>query len=367
MRLFFLFLCLILPLNLFAKEEVLQLVIFGWNENTQSLELKSLGSGTIVQKNIILTNKHVVQIGKNKSADFILLCKGTHKESVRVKCDIPAGVSAVHEKADVAIVKPIKSPFLLPVKTSTTKRVYLERVKMIGFPTPQGLNGFGDTETLNSVKKWLGEENIPLEIKGDHQTITRGEIISKIKETNSGQIYYKTNAVVNFGNSGGGAFDQTGSYIGIPTLKDSNGNAFFLAFADINNWFKNNLGKKVEYSDEALDFYEDKISKTKKNSRKKISKTRKRWGGRRNLKGLSSLRSVSKKNLSKLNLKKAKRFSFRKKRTKNSNQKKYSIAISRYKNRSKNKTYKFKTQKKVLSVKKTLRERLLEKLRPNKK
>jgi len=274
MRFLLTLILIFLPLVSFAQQEVLQLVVFHWDKDNEKLQFVSLGSGTLVSKGIVLTNKHVV-FTEDKKADFILLCRGGSKETSHVICDIPAGVSAVHKELDVAIVKPLKDVFLLGVKTSTTPVRYLNVVRIVGYPTPEkegNRTNFGDTKTKTYFEKWIKEGGEISNFKGDKQTITRGEITALVKTRKTNTIYVKTNAIVNFGNSGGGVFNDSGDYIGIPTFKDSEGNAYFLEFSKFRDWFRNNISQKAQFEEKAYKFYQSKVSK---------KRSIKRWGRKR--------------------------------------------------------------------------------------
>ena len=61
---------------------------------------------------------------------------------------------------------------------------------------------------------------------------------------------------MNFGNSGGAAFDQFGGYIGIPTLKDQAGNSFILEYAQIHDWVQERSDRKPRPNQAAYDYYQ---------------------------------------------------------------------------------------------------------------
>ncbi|MDH3324990.1 MAG: serine protease, partial [Candidatus Peregrinibacteria bacterium] len=92
------------PINVFASPELVQIISLEWNEKTQKLEPISLGSGTIIDKNLILTAAHVVRKNNGDPADFCLLCLAGTKSSRTVNCDIAASVISIHENYDAALI-----------------------------------------------------------------------------------------------------------------------------------------------------------------------------------------------------------------------------------------------------------------------
>jgi len=253
----------------FASVESLQIVTFNWDETLKKLIPSTFGSGTAIDKNLVLTNKHVISPPKGKIADFILLCPAQHKSTRSVKCDIPAVVLSVHNKFDAALIKPISTKVFLP-HVRTTSRLRGNRVRLEGFPVPiDNLQNFGDRRTFNQIQNWI-KNGGTLKIGGDKLTISRGKITGSGVLQSTGGRYLFTDAKVNFGNSGGAAFDASGNYIGIPTLKDKNFNALILTYDQLIGWVIRNRSKKPEISPDIQDFYE-KISKPKRKIRRQLN------------------------------------------------------------------------------------------------
>lgn len=254
---FFLLLILFSPfLSCLANVEIFQVVSFVWNAETEKLEAVSHGSGTAIDKNLVLTNKHVV-FGENGVADFVLLCQGESRTSRPVRCNIPAGVTVLHEKFDAALIRPLSKNVFLPfVKTSSVQRQRGDSVRIKGFPIPLGdsVSNFGSTKTFEKTKEWT-ENGGMLEIGGDKMTITRGQIQNIGIRRETGEKFLITDAKVNFGNSGGAAFDNGENFIGIPSLKDKDSNALILAFDQIESWV--NVKKEIvpKVSEKILNFY----------------------------------------------------------------------------------------------------------------
>ncbi len=280
---------LLLPLQVLAEVELFQLVMFDWEGETKKLKLVSLGSGTSIGKDLIITNKHVVEIN-DEPADLILLCQAKQKATHKVECNIPAGISILHRDFDVALVKPIVSGAFIPqVRTSTAIKRKGDVVRIVGFPAPDGQRqNFGGQATLNAFKTWEADPTTPLQIRGDKPTITRGEILARYKLENTGETFALTSAKVNFGNSGGAAFDQFGDFVGIPSLKDREGNAFILEYAQIYDWVNKNSAKKPQFDQDALNFY-NQISNAKAASKSS------RWAGRLNNKSSSATTATTSK------------------------------------------------------------------------
>ncbi len=288
----FLFLLMFLPTLAFAKVEMFQIVVFDWVPETKTLKLVSMGSGTAVSKDKILTNRHVVQTGPNEYADFLLLCQAQVKAASSVVCDIPAGVASAHPTEDVAIVRPLESQFFPQVRLShRTKRIG-DPVRVFGFPTPNQQTGFGDTRTLAGFAAWEKDPSRPLKVIGDKLTVTRGEVTARWENTDTGFTYTQTDAQVNFGNSGGAAFDEYGDYLGIVTFKDPDGNSIFLEYHQIDDWVREYGDRPPNFEKIAFNFY-----KTVRDPRSKLTSTQVRQQQLRErllkLKKSSQTRSVS--------------------------------------------------------------------------
>lgn len=262
----FLLLLLFLPTLALAKVEMFQIVVFDWDTDNQVLQLVSLGSGTAVGDDLILTNKHVVQTGVNKFADLLILCQAERRAGEKVQCEIAAGVVAVHPDEDVALVRPIDLAFFPKVRVSyLTKRVG-DPVRVFGFPVPnQKKQGFGDNRTIEAFTAWAEDPSQPLQTTGDKLTVTRGQVQLRLQNTVTGFTYTKTNAKVDFGNSGGAAFDEYGDYLGIVTYKDQDGDSIFLEYHQIDEWVSEHAALKPNFEQVAYNFYKG-IGTNKTNS-----------------------------------------------------------------------------------------------------
>lgn len=259
-----LLLALIAPASAWANAELVQIVSFTWDEDKEVLQLVSLGSGTAIGKNLVITNKHVVEVNGGP-ADFLLLCPAQARESRSVKCTIPAGVTALHETLDAALVQTLDTKDFLPsVRTTTAVRSKDDVIRVVGFPVPDvnSAQNFGGTKTLKAFEAWQANPGSELIVSGDSPTTTRGRVKARYILQDTGATYTYTDAKVNFGNSGGAAFDQFGSYIGIPTLKDQAGNSFILEYAQMHDWVVRNGAESPQYKAEAYTYYQQASGQT---------------------------------------------------------------------------------------------------------
>jgi len=252
-----------IPTLAFAKVELFQIVVFDWDRVNNRLEFKSLGSGTAIDKDLILTNRHVVETSANNFADLLLLCQARQQAGRSVTCDIAAGVAAVHPTEDVALVKPIESAFFPQVKLSFHTRRPGDSVRVHGFPSPLGDKvGFGDTRTFQAFGAWAKDPSQPFPKVGDKLTITRGQVTSRLLNTQTDFTYAKTDAKANFGNSGGAVFDVHEKYLGIVTLKDREDNALFLEYYQLDDWVDDNRNLKPNYDSSAYSAYKKSTQTT---------------------------------------------------------------------------------------------------------
>ena len=248
--------------SVFASVESFQIINFQWDETNKKLVPFAYGSGTAIQKNLILTNKHVVTNPKNeKIADFLLLCPAEEKVTRGVACNIPAGVVSTHPKFDAAMIRPLSKDVFLPyVRTAYYRKGVGDSIRLEGFPLPLGeYQNFGSSKTKENVLNWMNNGGT-LQVGGDKLTVTRGNIVLEGVLKSTGGYYLFTDAKVNFGNSGGAAFDGFGSYIGIPTLKDKESNAIVLSYNQLRPWLAEIYNQPPKVSHEILDYYEE-ISK----------------------------------------------------------------------------------------------------------
>lgn len=257
-------LCLFTPVISHANAELVQIVAFTWDDNSRTLNLLSLGSGTAIDKNLVITNKHIVKVGTDQ-ADFILLCPAQSDVSKEVTCSIAAGISALHPDIDAALVRPLDDSVFLPsVRTSNLSRDVGDIIRIVGFPAPDAAStqNFGSDKTIEAFKRWEKNQEADFTIKGDSPTTTRGQVLARLQFLKDQAIYTKTDAKTNFGNSGGAAFNQFGEYIGIPTLGDSAGNSYILEYAQLQGWIEDKAQHTPQFASGANDYYETLTSRS---------------------------------------------------------------------------------------------------------
>jgi len=280
---FLVLLCLLLWSPAFASPELVQIVTFGWEEEKRELKAISMGSGTIIGPNLILSNKHVILKDTTDPADFLLVCLSGKKATHSVACNIPASVIAMHDQFDAALIRPIPpARVYFPDIASPVHRLEKgSRVRIEGFPVPvEGLSNFGGTQTMKNINTWLAKGGV-LKTAGDKLTITRGKVraIGQLQSTR--EIYYLTDVKVNFGNSGGAAFDESRKFIGIPTLRDQNYNALILEYEQLKDWIEENKQKKPEVSKMLMREYQKKVRPSRRKASRASRTTQRKKSYRR--------------------------------------------------------------------------------------
>ena len=144
--------------------------------------LSSYGSAIAITPSRILTNAHVI-IGKDdKPTGNYEVCFSTDFERVPL-CRDTARLIAYDSIADLALLELSRTSSLSPFVLSPEKIAIGSYVSMYGYPA----------------------------IGGDTITRTDGKIAGYE------QMMYKIDGTIDHGNSGGGAFNNSGELIGIPT------------------------------------------------------------------------------------------------------------------------------------------------------
>ncbi len=321
----------------FASVESTQIITFQWDKKIKRLKPVSTGSGTAIDRNLVLTNKHVVAVGENDVADFILLCPAKQRSTRAVECNVPAVVISVHDKFDAALIKPISKKVFFPHVRLTNRIQKLgDRIRIEGFPVAaiQGLQNFGGNQTYQKVKEWV-QKGGTLKIGGDKLTITRGKITGAGTLKSTGGQYFLTNSKVNFGNSGGAAFNAFGEFIGIPTLRDKEFNALILKYDQLGQWVADNKDKNPEISPEVLTFY------NRNTNPKNVIKTKER-------RGRTYISKTSKSKVSSKRKTKSRRSYYPKKRS----TKRSTKSSKKYTTKIRNKRYSYAPRKKTTIKKK---------------
>jgi len=176
------------------------------------------------------------------------------------------------------------------IATSKTLNRPGDQIRVYGFPIPvDKLQNFGGNRTLSNIRKWAKEGGV-LQPIGDKLTITRGEITNIGREKSSGDVYYLTNVKVNFGNSGGAAFDEYHNFLGIPTYRDKAYNALILEYNQLKDWIAESAVAPLRVDDEIVVYYEKQLLRpTLKNTRTVPRTNRARY---KNFRRIRTLRDI---------------------------------------------------------------------------
>ncbi len=157
------------------------------------------GSGTLIDNaGVVLTNNHVIEYAYEVGStyDAFQVCLTEESDLANPQCRFTARLIARDAARDVALLKidsrdalgnTVNFDFFSPYKNDGDYGVGSE-ITVIGFPDTGG-------RTI---------------------TYTSGLISGFANE--GGYNYVKTDADISFGNSGGGAFDEEGNFIGVPTF-----------------------------------------------------------------------------------------------------------------------------------------------------
>lgn len=156
----------------------------------------SIGSGFVVEPNLIATSKHVV---KDENAVYTVTTKDQQKLKV---------VNIYRDpNFELAVLK-IENNNLKPVKMGDSSKV---KVGQMAIAIGTALGELKDTVTVGIVS-------------GLNRNITVGDPTSKADKLVN---LIQTDAAVNFGNSGGPLFNSSGEVIGINTVAGSGENIGF--------------------------------------------------------------------------------------------------------------------------------------------
>ncbi len=188
------------------------------------------GSGTIIDsKGIILTNRHVVE-GAYKDTCFIGFIEEINQEpdfgtagnynlaEVKYKTttdDMDAAILYLDNPTN----KPY--PYVNIWDSNSSSLKFGDKVEVIGFPS----------------------------IGGSTITYTSGDFSGFGSSSDGTQNYIKTTAPLEHGNSGGGAYNSSGGFIGIPTMVVTgtlNSMSYILSVNSIKGWLNGVLGSQYQ-------------------------------------------------------------------------------------------------------------------------
>jgi hypothetical protein len=186
-----------------------------------------LGSGVIISPDgIVLTNNHVIENDSFGSSFGDITVDQLSDVTKPPTESHPATLIVRNDAHDLAVldVPSLRSNNFIPILGNTDPDAEcLEKpVRVIGFP----------------------------DLGGDCLTITRG-IISGFDE----QGNLKTDAEINHGNSGGGAFDEMGNFLGVPTFiisGDAGKIGYIVSLARVREWLHRTLKSGLPQSESEL-------------------------------------------------------------------------------------------------------------------
>ena len=169
----------------------------------------SSGTGTIIDKEgHILTNKHVIEESStyfSQTQGVLAICITKDPEQ-KPACEYTAEIINIGgENVDLAVLKINKKLNYSGGKFQTSPLLPADLDKLSPFDL---LNNSQPNPQLGSQINVLGYPGAG----GDSISLTQGIYSGSIDET-----YFKTDAKVNSGNSGGATFDSNNKFLGVPT------------------------------------------------------------------------------------------------------------------------------------------------------
>lgn len=208
------------------EESVVQVCGFDYSENQKSYIGYGCGSGVILDsQGTLVTNAHVVLDKLDEPLDYFDICiqKENNEGS---ECTKAADLLNYDEDLDLAILRLQEKDFLgNPVSVDSfisessfhTEVEMGEQVSVLGFPS----NG------NNTI------------------SLTKG-IISGFSQVDN-RDFYKTDADIDFGNSGGGAFDSDNKFIGVPSfaIKGLSASGYIIPAGVVQNFYKDHKADPI--------------------------------------------------------------------------------------------------------------------------
>jgi S1-C subfamily serine protease len=195
----------------------------------------SSGTGTIIDKEgHILTNKHVIDESSSyysSSSSVIAICI-TYNPDEKPKCEFTAEIINVGQgELDLALLKIDKKLKYSGGKFQTS---ILQPEDLAALKPKNILQDFNANPQLGSQINVVGYPGAG----GDSISLTQGIYSGSIDE-----VYFKTDAKVNSGNSGGAAFDSSNKFLGVPTaVSGGQGNIGYIVKAQqVTNFIKESI------------------------------------------------------------------------------------------------------------------------------
>lgn len=196
------------------------------------------GSGTIIDsKGIILTNKHVVT---GRSGNIIKTCFIGFVESINKEPDF-----GTQTNPNLAEVK-----YYTTTDDMDTAILYLSNTTNKIYPYVDIWNSDSNILQFGQKIEVIGFPSIG----GSKITYTSGDFSGFGGKSDGTQNYIKATTLLEHGNSGGGAYNPAGQFIGIPTMVVAgtlNSLSYILSVNSIKNWLSGILGNK--YQEEVIE------------------------------------------------------------------------------------------------------------------
>lgn len=184
------------------------------------------GSGTIIDpKGIILTNRHVIE------GAYQNICIVGFIESISQEPNF--GTEGNYNLAEVK--------YYTTTNDMDAAILYLNNPTKKTYPYVNIWNSNSSNLQLGDDIEVIGFPSVG----GSTITYTSGDFSGFGSATNGTQNYIKTTAPLEHGNSGGGAYNSSGQFIGIPTMVVAgslNSISYILSVNSIKNWLSNKLG-----------------------------------------------------------------------------------------------------------------------------
>jgi S1-C subfamily serine protease len=169
----------------------------------------SSGTGTIIDKEgHILTNKHVIEESSSyySSASSVIAICITNNPDEKPKCEYTAEIINIGTgELDLALLKIDKKLKYSGGKFQTSS---LQKEDLALLKPKNIISEFNTNPQLGSQINVVGYPGAG----GDSISLTQGIYSGSIDE-----LFFKTDAKVNSGNSGGAAFDSSNKFLGVPT------------------------------------------------------------------------------------------------------------------------------------------------------
>jgi hypothetical protein len=196
------------------------------------------GSGTIIDsKGIILTNKHVVT---DLYGGIIPTCFIGFIESISTEPNF--GTTGNYNLAEVK--------YYTTTDDMDAAILYLNNPASKTFPYVNIWDSNSASLTFGNKLEMIGFPSIG----GSTITYTSGDFSGFGSVSDGTQNYIKSTAILEHGNSGGGAYNSAGQFIGIPTMVISgtlNSISYILSVNSIKNWLAGFLGSG--YKEEVIE------------------------------------------------------------------------------------------------------------------